>query len=497
MKRSLLPYSIVLMLLFLLAPGCSMTDKGHDQTQTTNGENPYEDDYSEFASLSNRDKWGNANVHDPSVIKEGDTYYVYSTDAIYKPRGKKFNDDSVHVGNIQIRSSRDLVNWEFEGWALDSIPPEAVKHVRKHNDGEGATNMWAPYVTKVNDEFRMYYSVSAFGTNSSYIGLATAPQPLGPWTDKGCVVKTTPESEMNAIDASVITDEKTGKMWMHYGSFFGGLYCVELDSETGFTKEQNDQGHLLASRANLKEENLEAPEVIYNPDQEKYYLFVSYDALFTFYNVRVGRADSPEGPYYDYFGKDMRDTTNNYPVLTHSYMFGNHPGWSGNAHCGILNDNGTYYMFHQGRLAPSNEMMLMHIRRIFWLPDGWPVVSPERYAGIDKETVASKEIPGKWEVIQLQEIGPMEDLWQGQIPPGGWEYTKKAFNVADTLVFKKNGTTNSEKSKSWRLDDGYLYINNSPHALSHAWDWENEESTIIFSGISENGFSIWGKKINK
>ncbi len=485
-----------LLAVIIAAAGCTSSGNKSNDKKYSIGENPYEDDYSNYTSLSNREKWGNANVHDPTVIKEGDTYYVYSTDAIYKPRGEKFDDDTVHVGNIQIRSSKDLVNWNFEGWALDSIPPEAVEHVRNHNDGEGATNMWAPYVTKVEDEFRIYYSVSAFGTNSSYIGLATASNPLGPWTDKGCVVKTTPESKMNAIDASVVTDAETGKMWMHYGSFFGGLYCVELNPETGFTKEENDQGHLLASRANLKVQNLEAPEVIYHPEKEKYYLFVSYDALFTYYNVRVGRADSPEGPYYDYFGNDMRDTTNNYPVLTHSYMFGNHPGWSGNAHCAVLNDNGQFYMFHQGRLAPSNEMMLMHVRRIFWLPDGWPVVSPQRYAGIENNKVTNDEIPGEWEVITLKEKEPLVDLWQGQIPPGGWEYTKEAFNVADTVDFMDNGSTNSQESKSWRIENDYLYINNSPHALSQAWDWENKKPTIIFSGISENGFAIWGKKIN-
>jgi arabinan endo-1,5-alpha-L-arabinosidase len=326
--------------------------------------------------------------------------------------------------------------------------------------------------------------------------LATAPHPLGPWTNKGCVVKTSPENKMNAIDPSVISDAHNKKMWMHYGSYFGGLYCVELDPLTGFTKKENDHGHLLASRANLKKQNLEAPETIYNPQQDKYYLFVSYDALFTFYNVRVGRADKPEGPYYDYFGKDMRDTTNNYPVLTHSYMFGNHPGWSGNGHCAILNDNGQYYMLHQGRLAPDNLMMLMHVRKIAWLPDGWPVVSPERYADIKNSEITSDDIPGNWEIIQLSELKPPSELWQGQIPPGGWQYTPKAFNIADTVKFMANGTTNSFYKKSWRIKNNCLYLNNSPHSVFHGWDWEDKKNTILFTGISENGFTVWGKKIN-
>ena len=47
---------------------------------------------------------------------------------------------------------------------------------------------------------------------------------------------------MNAIDPSVMADPVTGKWWMHYGSFFGGLYCVELDPETGLPAEREIRG---------------------------------------------------------------------------------------------------------------------------------------------------------------------------------------------------------------------------------------------------------------
>ena len=72
------------------------------------------------------------------------------------------------------------------------------------------------------------------------------------------------------------------------------------------------EGILVARRANYKKDNLEAPEIIYNPDLKEYYLFVSYDPLMTTYNVRVGRSDKAEGPFIDYFGKELKDTTNNF-----------------------------------------------------------------------------------------------------------------------------------------------------------------------------------------
>ncbi|HEY6913776.1 MAG TPA: arabinan endo-1,5-alpha-L-arabinosidase, partial [Paludibacter sp.] len=256
--------------------------------------NPWKDDYRDISGLKNYKSWGTYNVHDPSCLKIGDTYYMYSTDAIFF--GRRKSDDKkpdIKIGNIQVRSSKDLVNWKFEGWAFDSIPAEAKDWVLSHSDNKGATNIWAPYIVQYKNKFRLYYCVSAFGLQTSYIGLAESDSPLGPWTQKGAVVRTKRGDNMNAIDPSVVTEPETGKMWMHYGSYFGGLYAVQLNPETGFTATFSDQGHFTATRANIRKDNIEAPEIIYNPTFKKYYLFTSYDPLMTTYNVRVGRADKP------------------------------------------------------------------------------------------------------------------------------------------------------------------------------------------------------------
>lgn len=455
----------------------------------------YTDDYSAVVPVSQRDKWGAANVHDPSVIATDSFYYAYSTDAIYIPHGTNINPEEVPTGHIQIRKSKDLVNWQFVGWALPSIPADAVTHIHSYTNGKGADGIWAPYILQYGNIYRLYYSVSSFGTNSSYIGLAIAQSPEGPWEDVGCVVKTNPESAMNAIDPSIVTTPE-GRQWMHYGSYFGGLYCVELDVTSGFTKTQGDLGQMVATRAEKKDKIIEAPEIIYNPELKKYFLFVSYDPLFTHYNLRVGRSDSPNGPFYDMFGNNMADTTNNYPILTHSYKFKGHPGWSGNAHCSVINDNGKYYLFHQGRLAPDNLMMVMHTREIHWLPNGWPTISPERYAGVPSRTITKEDIAGEWEVIELKELNDNVKLWQGQIPPGGWTYGDKEFNLSQTVVFSTNLSTSHPTLGQWKLQDDILTLNNTPCKVFAGWDWENNRTTVLFSGIMENGSSIWGKKVN-
>ncbi|MDL2222417.1 arabinan endo-1,5-alpha-L-arabinosidase, partial [Parabacteroides sp. OttesenSCG-928-N08] len=235
--------------------------------------NPWEDNYHNISGMEHYKAWGTYNVHDPACKRFGDYFYMYSTDAIYRENREEAKEKDVPLGFIQVRRSKDLVNWEFVGWAFPEIPEEAVQWVRDNAGGRGATNIWAPYIIPYNNVYRLYYCVSAFGRKSSYIGLAESSSPEGPWELKGCVVKSNNESVMNAIDPSVIVDPHTGKWWMHYGSYFGGLFCVELDEATGLTKTPDDQGHVVARRANYRKDNLEAPEIIYNEELNQFFLF--------------------------------------------------------------------------------------------------------------------------------------------------------------------------------------------------------------------------------
>ena len=152
--------------------------------------NPWSDDYKNISSMENYKSWGTYNVHDPACKKIGDYYYMYSTDAIFGEDREVAALNNVPLGNIQVRRSSDLVNWEFCGWAFDTIPVEASAWVKSFNNGRGAENIWAPYIIEYNDIYRLYYSVSAFGKKTSYIGMAESASPEGPWDLKGCVVKT-------------------------------------------------------------------------------------------------------------------------------------------------------------------------------------------------------------------------------------------------------------------------------------------------------------------
>ena len=99
-------------------------------------------------------------VHDPSIIKEGDTYYLFSTRA-----------------GIAIRCSKDMVQWRLCGDVFAHLPEWAVKEV------PGLRGLWAPDISYFNGKYHLYYSVSTFGSNHSRIGLATN-QTLDPASDK-------------------------------------------------------------------------------------------------------------------------------------------------------------------------------------------------------------------------------------------------------------------------------------------------------------------------
>ena len=98
-----------------------------------------------------------APVHDPAVIKEGNTYYVFCT-------GGRSGQ-----GVIPIRTSTNLRTWKSSGFAFDALPEWATREIPQ------ARNAWAPDISRFNGKFHLYYSVSSFGSRNSAIGLATTP----------------------------------------------------------------------------------------------------------------------------------------------------------------------------------------------------------------------------------------------------------------------------------------------------------------------------------
>ena len=502
----------------------------------TDGQN-LDDDYTNIADWSNRFKWNLANVHDPSVVLADDGYYyMYQTDASY---GNAHVGEGQARGHFYCRRSKDLVNWEFMGPTMHGVPTwmkAKLNEIRKTMGlGTSTTDFrnqnqfgyWAPCVRRISkDLYRMYYVVTLPGTINGagtwsercFIGLMETKNPadIDSWVDKGYVVTNYSDLELNykvsatdyahcyfkynAIDPSLIINEK-GEHWLIYGSWHSGFAAMQLDPSTGkplhalgnpWGKENEaSYGKFIYTRQlGNRWQASEAPEVVYHDGY--YYLFIAYDELSVAYNTRVVRSKNIDGPYYDITGKDVTNHGGDaYPILTHPYKFGNHHGWVGISHCAVFNDGkGNWYYASQQRFpenykgnANSNALMLGGVRSIIWTSDGWPLVLPERYAGITQKAITETELLGDWQHINL-----------------AYHYKKQDVSVVMTLGNDHKVKSGWKAGKAWTFDasKNVLTIDNERFYLRRELDWEANprKETIVYVGLSKDGkTTYWGKKV--
>ena len=111
---------------------------------------------------------------DPSVIRVGETYYACGTSSEWAPFYPLF-------------TSRDLVNWTQAGHLFEE-QPEWTR-----------SSFWAPELFHRDGRTYAYYTARRKSDGTSYIGVATADRPEGPYTDHGPVVALGTE----AIDAEL------------------------------------------------------------------------------------------------------------------------------------------------------------------------------------------------------------------------------------------------------------------------------------------------------
>jgi arabinan endo-1,5-alpha-L-arabinosidase len=294
-------------------------------------------------------------VHDPSIIKEGKTYYVFSTRA-----------------GIAIRCSKDLIQWQLCGDVFAHLPEWAVKDV------PGLRGLWAPDVSYFNGRYYLYYSVSTFGSNHSSIGLATnetldSSSDKYRWVDQGKVIGSNIDDDWNAIDPNVVFDEHN-QPWLAFGSFWGGIKLRKLEQATGKLSSQDQNLYSLASRPRTSSSPgaIEAPNIIRKNGY--YYLFVSFDLCCrganSTYNIRVGRARRLTGPYIDRSGKAMIDGGG-------TLVVGGAGRWAGPGHCAVLQEReGDHLVYHaydtEWRGVPTLRISTLH-----WDSEGWPAVSQD------------------------------------------------------------------------------------------------------------------------
>ncbi|GAC1428646.1 MAG: arabinan endo-1,5-alpha-L-arabinosidase [Chloroflexota bacterium] len=294
---------------------------------------------------------GDIHVHDPMMIRQGHTYYVFSTG-----------------GGLGVRTSTDgMKSWSYQGTVFTAIPSWV-------SDAVGPlTDLWAPDVSFFGGLYHLYYAGSQFGTNTSVIGQATTPtlDPTSPryaWTDRGLVLGTTSADTYNAIDPSVAFDA-AHHPWLVFGSFWSGIKVRRLDARTGMLSRADTRLYDMAYRP--ESNAVEAPYIVHRG--RYYYLFVSFGACCrgtaSTYRIMVGRSLRITGPYTDRRGAPMMEGAAT-PVLAGS---GRYRGPGGQS---VLVDGSSYWLVYHYYDAADGGTAKLGIRTLLWTGDGWPRPGP-------------------------------------------------------------------------------------------------------------------------
>ena len=298
-------------------------------------------------------------VHDPVMIKQADTYYLFCTGM-----------------GISMWSSKDMLTWKREKQVFEKAPAWAIEAIPGYRG-----HTWAPDISFHNGFYYLYYSVSAFGKNTSCIGMATnktldQSDPDYRWEDHGKVIQSVPGRDMwNAIDPNLIIED-TGTPWLVFGSFWEGIKLAKLDP--GLIKlAEPQEWRTVAARPrdyytdekNAGEGSIEAPFLF--KKGKYYYLFVSFDfccrGIESNYKIMVSRAEQITGPYLDRNGRDMKFGGGTL-VLT-----GN-KGWPGVGHNAVYTFDGQDYIIYHGYDASDLGRSKLLIDKLNWDEEGWPVI---------------------------------------------------------------------------------------------------------------------------
>lgn len=284
---------------------------------------------------------GDVVVHDPTMIRtSAGRYLLYATG-----------------GGLGYKTSTDRIAFTAGSDAFPTKPGWWSSY---------ATEAWAPDISYHGGKYLMYYAVSTFGSNKSAIGLAGSSTGLpGSWTDYGVVYTSTTSSDYNAIDPNLFVDDD-GKWWLSFGSWWTGIKMIRIDPGTGKQLASDTTRYSLASRP-TGTKAVEAPYIVKRGGY--YYLFASYDTCCagtsSTYKVKVGRATSVTGPYYDKSGVAMMNNGGTPVLESHGSIIG--PGGQS-----IMNDSDgdlIVYHYYDGN---DNGTPKLGINLLNW-STGWPV----------------------------------------------------------------------------------------------------------------------------
>ncbi|MGB3005053.1 MAG: arabinan endo-1,5-alpha-L-arabinosidase [Chitinophagaceae bacterium] len=297
-------------------------------------------------SIENNGLKGNLFVHDPVMIKQDSTYYIFST-------------------GMSIKTSKDRINWVNAGsvFGRDSIKFDWWKEDIKEKIG-----LWAPDIHFSNGKYYLYYSVSAWMNFNSSIGLVTNTtlnknDLAYKWMDEGKIISFKNGGQgVNVIDPNIFID-KDGKKYLTYGSYKAGLRLVELDYKTGKLKRDPPEITILTTSLG------EGVFIIKGP--KYYYIFASRGRCCagdsSTYQIVMGRSENIKGPYLNKEGESW--VSNKY-----SLFLAGDSSEPGRGHNGFFTEHDTTFIVYHAYTRSQKGASLLNIKPLYMDEDGWPTL---------------------------------------------------------------------------------------------------------------------------
>lgn len=444
----------------------------------------------DLSSIATGDISSGVSVHDPSILRVGDEYYIFGS----------------HMNSAK---SKDLTNWEklSAGYLPDNpvfgqifeVADEAFAYAGSMDSmiktDDLKTHVWAPHVIYNEEEqlYYMYYCTSSTW-NASNLCYGTSENPEGPYEWKapllysGFTMDNIEYTDVldyvdeeyahrhysylgeynaaeypNAIDPTVFTDQE-GRQWMVYGSWSGGIFLLELDRETGkvihpeYNEEESIDPYFGKRLIGGGHKSIEGPYIVYDEKTDYYYLYVSFGWLEREggYQVRVFRSKEPDGQYvdmndlYPFKGAIHKNyglkLIGNYmlPSLEMAYMAPGHNSV-------LIDDDGRTYLVYHTRFDNGKENNSPRVHQIILNQDGWPCVLPYQTSGetVSEEGYNNDEICGRYymtdlnteidevipdlQIVYLEEDGSVV----GETVSGNWKKTDNSY-YADITIGDEN-----------------------------------------------------------
>lgn len=253
-------------------------------------------------------------------------------------------------GVFPLRVSTDLVTWTEVG-AVFPTPPSWA-----------SGDFWAPELHAFGDGWLAVYSARSAADGQLSLGVATADDPLGPWTDAGAPLLH--DAGMGLIDAHVhvASDGAAFLYWKRDGNavgqptpLLGAPLAADGRSLAGAAVT------LLTNDRSWEGDVIEGPWVLEH-DGAWFLTYSGNSYASSAYALGVARASSPLGPY----------TKAEAPILASG------GGWAGPGHASFTVGPGgdlyaVYHAWVEGRvLADPGRVVL--VDQVQWV-DGWPAVA--------------------------------------------------------------------------------------------------------------------------